>query len=55
MSGSENVIPVEVEAERDSQVEASVEARDFELVVDEPESMGGTRSPTTGPPSRTST
>lgn len=42
MSEAENVIPVEVEAERESPVKTTVEARDFELVVDEPEDMGGT-------------
>lgn len=41
MSSDENVIPVEVEAEREGPTRSTVEARDFELVVDEPESMGG--------------
>lgn len=42
MSDSENIIPVEVEAERESPTKSTVEVRDFELVVDEPEEMGGT-------------
>lgn len=41
MSQTENVVPVEVEAERESATRATVEAREFELVVDEPEEMGG--------------
>lgn len=41
MSESENVIPVEVEAEREGPTKSTVQARDFELVVDEPEDMGG--------------
>ena len=41
MSDSENVIPVEVEAERESPTRSTVEARDFELVIDEPEDLGG--------------
>lgn len=41
MSDGENVIPVEVEAQREGQTRSTVEARDFELVVDEPENMGG--------------
>lgn len=41
MSESENVIPVTVEAERESATRTSVDARDFELVVDEPEDLGG--------------
>jgi uncharacterized OsmC-like protein len=42
MSDSENIIPVEVEAERESPTKSTIEVRDFELVVDEPEEMGGT-------------
>lgn len=42
MSDSENIIPVEVEAARASPTKATIEVRDFELVVDEPEDMGGT-------------
>ncbi len=41
MSDSDDVIPVEVEAERENPTKSTVEARDFELVVDEPEEMGG--------------
>lgn len=41
MSESENVIPVAVEAERESATRTSVDARGFELVVDEPEDLGG--------------
>lgn len=41
MSDGENVIPVEVEAQRESPTRSTIEARDFELVVDEPENMGG--------------
>lgn len=41
MSTDENIIPVEVEAERESPTGSTVEARDFELIVDEPENMGG--------------
>ena len=41
MSDGENVIPVEVEAEREGPTRSTIEARDFELVVDEPEEMGG--------------
>lgn len=41
MSESETVIPVEVVAERESPTRSTIEARDFELVVDEPEEMGG--------------
>lgn len=41
MSDTESVVPVEVEAERESATRATVEAREFELVVDEPEEMGG--------------
>lgn len=36
------VLPVEVEANRESPTRTTVEARDFELVVDEPDDMGGT-------------
>jgi uncharacterized OsmC-like protein len=42
MSDSETIIPVEVEAERESPTKSTVTARDFELVIDEPEEMGGT-------------
>lgn len=41
MSDADDIIPVEVEAERESPTRATVEARDFELVIDEPEEMGG--------------
>lgn len=41
MSDSESTIPVEVEAERDSPTRTTIEARDFEVVVDEPDDMGG--------------
>lgn len=41
MSDPGNVIPVEVEAERESPTRSTVEVRDFELVVYEPEDMGG--------------
>ena len=41
MNDDENVIPVEVEAEREGPTRSTIEARDFELVVDEPEEMGG--------------
>lgn len=41
MSESETIIPVEVEAERESPTKSTIQARDFELVVDEPEDMGG--------------
>ncbi|GAB3668399.1 OsmC family protein [Halopiger thermotolerans] len=41
MSDSENVIPVEVEADRETPTKSTVTARDFELVIDEPEDMGG--------------
>lgn len=41
MSSDENIIPVEVEAEREGPTRSTIEARDFELVVDEPENMGG--------------
>ena len=41
MSESENVIPVEVEAERETPTKSTVAARDFELTVDEPEELGG--------------
>lgn len=41
MSEAENILSVEVEAERESATRATVEAREFELVVDEPEEMGG--------------
>jgi uncharacterized OsmC-like protein len=37
----ENIIPVEVEAERESPTKSTIEVRDFELVIDEPEEMGG--------------
>lgn len=42
MGEAENVIPVRVEAQRDSPIRTMVEARDFELVIDEPEDTGGT-------------
>lgn len=41
MSQSQTSIPVEVEAERDSPTKSTVQVRDFELVVDEPQDMGG--------------
>lgn len=41
MSETDNVVPVEVEAERESPTRATIEAREFDLVVDEPEEMGG--------------
>lgn len=41
MSDAETVIPVEVTAARESPTRATVETRDFELIVDEPEDMGG--------------
>lgn len=41
MSESENVLPVEVEADRETPTKSTVTARDFELVIDEPEDMGG--------------
>ena len=41
MSTDENIIPVEVEAERESHTRSTVEARGFELIVDEPENIGG--------------
>lgn len=42
MSESEDSIPVVVEAERESPTKSTIEARNFELVIDEPEEMGGT-------------
>lgn len=41
MSDSDATIPVAVEAERESPTKSTVAVRDFELVVDEPEQMGG--------------
>lgn len=41
MSESESVIPVEVEAQRETPTKSTITARDFELVVDEPEELGG--------------
>ncbi|RKD88061.1 OsmC family protein [Halopiger aswanensis] len=41
MSESENVLPVEVEADRETPTKSTVTARGFELVIDEPEDMGG--------------
>ncbi len=42
MSDSENIIPVEIEAARESPTKSTVDVREFELVVDESEEMGGT-------------
>lgn len=39
---SEDVIPVEVEAQRENPTKSTVTVRDFELVVDEPDELGGT-------------
>lgn len=41
MSDTEDVIPVEVKAERESPTRSTIEARDFELIIDEPEELGG--------------
>lgn len=41
MSKSENITPVEITAERESPTQSTIEVRDFELVIDEPEDMGG--------------
>lgn len=41
MSDSDATIPVSVEAARESPTKSTVEVRDFELVVDEPQQMGG--------------
>lgn len=42
MSQSEHVQTVRVEANRETPTRATVEARGFELTIDEPEAMGGT-------------
>ena len=41
MSESEKLMTVDVEARRESGTRTTVEARDFELTIDEPEQMGG--------------
>lgn len=41
MSDSENVMTVDVEAQSETATRTTVEVRDFELTVDEPEAMGG--------------
>ena len=41
MSESENLMTVDVEARRESGTRTTVEARNFELTIDEPEQMGG--------------
>lgn len=41
MSDSESRMTVEVDAARETPTRTTVEARDFELTIDEPEEMGG--------------
>lgn len=42
MGDSENVMSVEIEAEREGSMRSTVKARDFELTIDDPEELGGT-------------
>lgn len=44
MPEAENIVPVQVEATRESPTKSTVEARDFEVVIDEPDEMGGTNA-----------